>query len=62
MKFLLFAACIELFFFVPVFGQSTGSSGWQSLFNGKDLTGWETYLDRPYAKDDQQKNGPCAGA
>ncbi|UFH55592.1 DUF1080 domain-containing protein [Spirosoma sp. KNUC1025] len=21
---------------------------WQSLFNGKDLSGWETYLDRPY--------------
>lgn len=23
-------------------------AGWQTLFNGKDLTGWETYLDRPY--------------
>lgn len=28
-------------------------TGWQSLFNGKNLTGWETYLDRPYTKDEQ---------
>lgn len=26
---------------------------WQSLFNGTNLTGWETYLDRPYTKEEQ---------
>ncbi|QJW90489.1 DUF1080 domain-containing protein [Spirosoma taeanense] len=25
---------------------------WQSLFNGKNLNGWETYLDRPYSKSE----------
>ncbi len=26
---------------------------WQSLFNGRDLSGWETYLDSPYTADKQ---------
>ncbi|HEY6504900.1 MAG TPA: DUF1080 domain-containing protein [Chitinophagaceae bacterium] len=37
-KIFLFAAA--LFFTIPVLAQSTGS-GWQSLFNGKDLSGWK---------------------
>ncbi len=61
MKSSLFTACIGLFFGISVFGQSTKSASWQSLFNGKDFTGWETYLDRPYAKDDQQKDTPALG-
>ncbi|WP_338868012.1 DUF1080 domain-containing protein [Spirosoma sp. SC4-14] len=31
--------------------QAQTGKKWHSLFNGKDLTGWETYLDRPYSKD-----------
>ena len=34
---------------------------WQSLFNGKNLSGWETYLDRPYAKDGQSEKAPPLG-
>jgi hypothetical protein len=30
------------------------SDSWTSLFNGKDLSGWEVYLDRPY----QTKTAP----
>ncbi|GAB4035633.1 3-keto-disaccharide hydrolase [Spirosoma gilvum] len=41
---------ILLFCLTSSFGQSTT---WQSLFNGKDLSGWETYLDRPYSADKQ---------
>ncbi len=37
---------------------SPTSAKWQSLFNGKDLTGWETYLDRPYAKDKAAEAAP----
>ncbi len=55
MKPLLFTACVWLLSICSIFGQSTR---WQSLFNGKDFTGWETYLDRPYAKDDQPKGAP----
>ena len=58
MKSLLFTACIWLFSNFCVFGQSTRSAGWKSLFNEKDFTGWETYLDRPYAKDEQPKVAP----
>ncbi|MBO0938654.1 DUF1080 domain-containing protein [Fibrella sp. HMF5335] len=28
-------------------------AGWQSLFNGRNLSGWETYLDSPYTADKQ---------
>ncbi len=54
MKSLLFTACLLL-----LLGSFTSAqpplkqTNWQSLFNGTDLTGWETYLDRPYVKDDQ---------
>ncbi|WP_018617579.1 3-keto-disaccharide hydrolase [Spirosoma luteum] len=58
MKSLSFAVCVWFFSAFPVFGQLTRSAGWQTLFNGKDFTGWETYLDRPYAKDDQPKGAP----
>ena len=36
-------------------------AGWQSLFNGKDLTGWETYLDSPYSADKQAAKLPPLG-
>lgn len=55
MKSLMFTVCVWSFSTLYTFGQSTRPTGWQSLFNGKDFTGWETYLDRPYTKDDQPK-------
>ncbi len=55
MKSVLFTVYVVLFGIGSLFGQSASPAGWQSLFNGKDFTGWETYLDRPYAKDDQPK-------
>ncbi|GAB4015992.1 3-keto-disaccharide hydrolase [Spirosoma koreense] len=30
------------------------AAAWQSLFNGKNLAGWETYLDRPNQADKQE--------
>ncbi len=42
------------------FAQSS-VSGWQSLFNGKDLNGWETYLDSPYSKDKTATKAPPIG-
>lgn len=35
------------------FAVAQKSAQWQLLFNGKDLSGWETYLDRLYSADDQ---------
>lgn len=29
-----------------------GGDGWKSLFNGKDLTGWDTWLGRPAGQKD----------
>ncbi|SEI53312.1 protein of unknown function [Dyadobacter sp. SG02] len=37
---------------------STKKENWRSLFNGKDLSGWETYLDAPYAANSSQKLPP----
>ncbi|MPR35727.1 3-keto-disaccharide hydrolase [Salmonirosea aquatica] len=31
---------------------------WTSLFNGKNLKGWETYLDAPYTQDKSAKRVP----
>jgi hypothetical protein len=28
--------------------KEAGADGWSQLFNGKDLTGWDTWLSRPY--------------
>src|SRR5947208_2553963 len=44
---------MRLFFFVSVglfladMASAAGDS-WRPLFNGKDLAGWETYLDKPH--------------
>ena len=54
MKSILFTGFLSLFSVLLAVAQPTQKQlGWQSLFNGKDLTGWETYLDRPYTKDNQ---------
>lgn len=37
--------------FTAVTSLAQRSSQWQVIFNGKDLSGWETYLDRPYVAD-----------
>ena len=34
---------------------------WQALFNGKNLKGWETYLDRPYTQDKQAEKAAPLG-
>lgn len=61
MKSLLFNACLSLIFLSSAFAQSSQPANWQTLFNGKDFTGWETYLDRPSAKDNQNKDLPPLG-
>ena len=59
MKSLLLTACIGLLFITSASAQSSPKSGqWRSLFNGKDLTGWETYLDSPYSADKSVKTSP----
>ena len=61
MKSLLFTAFISLFWLSAVFAQAPPKAGsWQSLFNGKDFSGWETYLDRPY--DSGCQKCPTAGS
>ncbi|SFD52311.1 3-keto-disaccharide hydrolase [Spirosoma endophyticum] len=62
MKLLFFSVFASLFLVTATLAQSSQKSGdWQSLFNGKDLGGWETYLDRPYAKDNQHDKTPPLG-
>ncbi|MDB5239755.1 MAG: hypothetical protein JWP57_380 [Spirosoma sp.] len=51
MKRVCLVACITVLAVVSVFAQKTNQ--WQQLFNGKDLSGWETYLDRPYSVSGQ---------
>ncbi len=34
---------------------------WQSLFNGKNLKGWETYLDAPYTSDKKAEKAAPLG-
>ena len=49
MRNLFLTGCASLFWLAAATAQSSPKSeGWQSLFNGKDFSGWETYLDRPY--------------
>lgn len=52
MKLLFLSICLCSLSLIPVSAQPALKPGeWQSLFNGKDLKGWETYLDRPFTKD-----------
>ena len=37
-----------LFLFCSCANQSSKNSGWESLFNGEDLTGWDTFLGPKY--------------
>lgn len=59
MKLRLLSAGIYLLIAPSVTAQS--SVKWQSLFNGKNLSGWETYLDKPYAKDGENNKTPPLG-
>ena len=53
---------ISLLFFGSAAAQSSQQSDkWLPLFNGKNFTGWETYLDRPYAKDNPADKTPPLG-
>ncbi|GAB4005741.1 DUF1080 domain-containing protein [Spirosoma migulaei] len=61
MKFFL-PICLSLISLISLRAQpSSQPDRWQSLFNGKNLSGWETYLDRPYAKDNQAEKSPPIG-
>ncbi len=52
MKSLFCLLCLGLFSLTVVSAQSSVKQGnWISLFNGKNLAGWETYLDKPYTTD-----------
>lgn len=42
---------------MPAYGQAKSATGWVSLFNGKDLKGWETYLHPSTAAPDQTAIG-----
>ncbi len=37
-----------VFFFFLFWSCSSKNSNWQQLFNGKNLTGWDTYLGPEY--------------
>ncbi len=54
-SFSLLALLLSLPFFISA--QSVPSVKWTSLFNGKDLTGWETYLKPSEAAVDQTPIG-----
>ncbi len=41
-------AVLLIFLFQGSLAQTLKDSGWQLLFNGKDLTGWDTYLGPKY--------------
>lgn len=62
MKFLFLLTCIGFFSVAPAKAQAPKKEGnWQALFNGKDFSGWETYLDRPYAEGAQATQAPPLG-
>ena len=62
MKFLFLSVCVSLLSVTFLSAQSVSNlAKWQSLFNGKDLSGWETYLDRPYSTDNNQVKTPPLG-
>lgn len=53
MKHVFLLACAGL---LPLFALAQSKSqlaNWQALFNAKDLSGWETYLDRPHTPSNQ---------
>lgn len=51
--------CLGLFSLTSASAQSTLKQGkWRSLFNGKNLAGWETYLDKPYTADKSAETAP----
>lgn len=59
MKGIVFPLLFSWFLPILALAQpSSTSSRWQTLFNGKDLKGWETYLDRPYSKDEKVSTTP----
>jgi hypothetical protein len=41
------ACCLLLFFFLITLDVAAQKSNWQKLFNGKNLSGWDTYLGPP---------------
>ena len=47
MKQLFLTLCASLLACSAVAQSANQAVGWQSIFNGKDLSDWETYLDRP---------------
>lgn len=62
MKIVYCLLCVSLLFSTLTQAQSVPlTDRWQSLFNGTNLSGWETYLDSPYAKDSQSKKTPPLG-
>jgi hypothetical protein len=48
MRWFLLAAVAFLGFFVPAKADDAPKDGWTALFNGKDLTGWDTWLGKPF--------------
>ncbi len=59
MKSMFFILGISLLSLIDLSAQpSINRKEWTSLFNGKNLKGWETYLDAPYAKDKSAKTAP----
>jgi hypothetical protein len=59
MKLLFLSICFSLVSLLSLRAQPSSNKGkWQPLFNGKNLNGWETYLDKPYAKDNQEDKTP----
>ena len=58
-KSLLLTLCLGLLSLSPTWAQSSSKGNkWILLFNGKNLKGWETYLDSPYTADKSVKTAP----
>jgi len=50
MKSLFLSLSFSVLALSPLLAQSSqNGKKWRSLFNGRNLAGWETYLDRPYS-------------
>lgn len=59
MNRLFIAVCLTLSLLTSTFAQPPKQQGkWTALFNGRDLTGWETYLDKPYSADKATETAP----
>ena len=50
-----FLVCLLLATLAGFSSVAADSSTWQSLFNGKDLTGWETFLGRANPSGQERK-------